>query len=175
MSRMAKKQLLVRDGVNICVDNGCVVVSGVRGTVRTNLGGLVSVAVRDREIILNLLKEKNFAMLGTAYILIKNAMDDVIDGFCVKLKMIGVGYKACVEGNFLRVCVGFSHYVYFRIPSTINVVVNDNVEISISGSNREDVVQFAKSVRAVKKPEPYKGKGIFYNDEKILMKEGKKK
>ena len=95
--------------------------------------------------------------------------------FLPRLKMIGVGFKASVNGNILRTYIGLSHDVCFLIPEGLKVVVANDVDITISGNNRNVVMQFAKTIRNMKKPEPYKGKGIFLNDEKIIRKEGKKK
>ena len=174
MSRIIKKELSVADGTIFSQSGNLFVVSGKLGNVSINLNGLVSID-SDSGLKFNSLEQQDTGMLGTAYVLVKNAMRDVLDGCEVTLKMVGVGFKASVIGRFLRVYVGLSHDVFFAIPDGVNVVISNDVEINIKGYNRCDVMQFAMAIRSIKKPEPYKGKGIFVNGEKVLRKEGKKK
>ena len=174
MSRIVKKKLKVIDGVNVCNDGYFFVVSGKTEKISVNLNGLVAVS-GDKDLSFQSLEDKDRGMLGSSYVLIKNAMNDVTNGFSAKLKMVGVGFKANVTGKFLRVYIGFSHDVFIAIPDALKVEVINDVDITVKGYNRSDVMQFARTVRDMKKPEPYKGKGIFLNDEKVVRKEGKKK
>ena len=174
MSRMIKKQLQVVDGSSFTVDRENFVVSGKLGKIAVNLNRLVSVDVNNG-IEIKSLQQQDRGMLGTTYVLIRNAMVDLKDGCQAKLKMIGVGFKACVTGKFLRIYIGFSHDVFVAIPDNISVEVSNDVDILIKGNNRNDVMRFARTVRDMKKPEPYKGKGIFLNNEVVVRKEGKKK
>ena len=174
MSRMVKKELPIIDGTMFSQSENSFVVSGKLGSVTIDLRGLVNVESNDG-LKFNSLEQQDTGMLGTTYVLVRNAMNDVKDGYGVNLKMIGVGFKASVNGKFLRTYVGLSHDVIFAIPQGLTVTVANDTEITIKGHNRSKVMQFARSVRDIKKPEPYKGKGIFLNNEKILRKEGKKK
>ena len=174
MSRMVKKQLKILDGVKLSNVDGGIAVSNSIGNIVVNTNNLVQV-VLDNGVSFKSCKEKDTGMLGTSYVLIKNAMEDLSKGYVANLKMIGVGFKASVNGNFLRLYIGFSHDVVVAIPKSLSVSVEADVNIKVSGCNRAVVMQFARMVRDLKKPEPYKGKGIFLNDERIIRKEGKKK
>ena len=175
MSRMVKKQLAVVENTKFSNSGDAFVVSGKLGNIKINLNKKVSVELEGNGLRFKSLTDEDNGMLGTSFVLVKNAMNDLQNGFTAKLKMVGVGFKANVVGKFLRVYVGFSHDVFFGIPEGITVEVKNDVEILIKGYNRHSVMQFARAIRDIKKPEPYKGKGIFLNDEKVLRKEGKKK
>ena len=171
---MVKKKLQVANGIKIEILDKCLQVRGKLGSESINLNGMVEVSCLD-DVDLKTLEEKDTGMLGTSYVLIKNAMKDLQDGVSAKLKMVGVGFKASVSGKFLRIYIGLSHDVFFAIPENLKVDVTNDTEIVITGNSRSKVMQFAMTIRNMKKPEPYKGKGIFLNDEKIVRKEGKKK
>ena len=174
MSRMVKKQLQILDGIKLSsLDNG-VVVSNSLGSIVVDTNGFVEIGI-ENGLSFKSLKDESNGMLGTSYVLVKNAMEDLVKGCVANLKMVGVGFKANVSGNFLRLYIGLSHDVVVAIPKGITVSVDADINIKISGNNRATVMQFARMVRDLKKPEPYKGKGIFLNDEKIIRKEGKKK
>jgi len=174
MSRMVKKQLQVLDGVKLSKEGDNLVVSGKLGNASINFNNLTEVDLKDG-LSFKSLVEKDEGMLGTSYVLVKNAMNDLTNGVSANLKMIGVGFKASVSGKFLRVYIGLSHDVFFAIPDGLTVAVNNDTDITIKGNNRSKVMQFAMTIRNMKKPEPYKGKGIFLNGEKVVRKEGKKK
>ena len=171
---MVKKELPIVEGTKISSNGSSVVVSGKLGSIDINLNQLVSVGT-EGGLSFKTLEDKDTGMLGTSYILVRNAMKDLTDGVVAKLKMVGVGFKASVSGKFLRVYIGLSHDVFFAVPQGIEVNVANDVEIEVKGNNREKVMQFARMIRDMKKPEPYKGKGIFLNGEKVVRKEGKKK
>lgn len=171
---MVKKELPIVEGTKISSNGSSVVVSGKLGSIDINLNQLVSVGT-EGGLSFKTLEDKDTGMLGTSYILVRNAMKDLTDGVVAKLKMVGVGFKANVSGKFLRVYIGLSHDVFFAVPQGIEVNVANDVEIEVKGNNREKVMQFARMIRDMKKPEPYKGKGIFLNGEKVVRKEGKKK
>ena len=174
MSRMAKKQLKVLDGIKISNVDGGIVVSNSIGHVMIDTKNLVQV-VLDDGVSFKSVSEYNDGMLGTVYVLVKNAMEDLTNGYVANLKMVGVGFKACVSGNFLRLYIGLSHDVFVAIPGGLSVSVDGDVNIKVSGHDRTTVMQFARVIRDLKKPEPYKGKGIFLNNENVVRKEGKKK
>ena len=175
MSRMVKKKLSIIDGTIFSQNNNSFIVSGRLGSAAVDLRGTVKVDVENSGLKFSSLEQQDNGMLGTAYVLIRNAMKDVQDGYEANLKMVGVGFKAGVVGKFLRLYVGLSHDVFFAIPDCLKVTVSNDVDINIKGYDRCDVMRFATAVRNIKKPEPYKGKGIFINGEKVLRKEGKKK
>ncbi len=174
MSRMIKKQLHIVDGIKFSTKGEMFVVSNEHGSVEINLNKMASISIENGLEFKSLVK-KDDGTLGTLYVLVKNAMNDLKNGVSAKLKMVGVGFKACVTGKFLRVYVGLSHDIFFAIPSDLTVEVSNDVDIVVKGYNRCSVMRFARMVRDIKKPEPYKCKGIFLNDEKIIKKEGKKK
>ena len=171
---MVKKELPIVEGTKISSNGSSVVVSGKLGSIDINLNQLVSVGT-EGGLSFKTLEDKDTGMLGTSYILVRNAMKDLTDGVVAKLKMVGVGFKASVSGKFLRVYIGLSHDVFFAVPQGIEVSVANDVEIEVKSNNREKVMQFERMIRDMKKPEPYKGKGIFLNGEKVVRKEGKKK
>lgn len=175
MSRMVKKKLQVVSGLTF---NSCelgINVSNSNGTVFVNTNGLVNINVDSECVKLKTNEKEDNGMLGTTYVTLRNAMNDLTQGYVAKLKMVGVGFKANVKGSFLNLYIGLSHDVVVAIPKGLSVSVDADVEITIKGYNRTNVMQFARTIRDLKKPEPYKGKGIFLNNEKILRKEGKKK
>ncbi len=174
MSRMVKKQLAIVDGSKFEKTIDGLVVSNKLGSVAVRLNGLVDVD-SENGLAFKSLQKEDAGMLGTSYVLVRNAMKDACDGYEANLKMVGVGFKASVNGNFLRVFVGLSHDICFAIPEGVKVAVANDVNINIKGYNRGVVKQFAMTIRSVKKPEPYKGKGIFIDNEKVIRKEGKKK
>lgn len=175
MSRMVKKLLPVIGNVSISKNDGFISVSNDKGTILINTNNLVDFENTDNNLKFISLTNEDNGMLGTIYVLVKDAMQDLTNGYEAKLKMIGVGFKASVNGKFLRLYIGLSHDVVVAIPDGLSVSVDADVNINIKGYDRAKVKQFACSIRSLKKPEPYKGKGIFLNDEKIIRKEGKKK
>ena len=175
MSRMVKKKLQVVNGLTFTPCEAGLNVLNSNGTILVNTNGLVDVKVNGDAVELKSNEKEDNGMLGTTYVAMKNAMNDLTNGCVAKLKMVGVGFKANVKGNFLNLYIGLSHDVVVAIPKGLSVSVDADVEITIKGYNRVSVMQFARTIRDLKKPEPYKGKGIFLNNEKILRKEGKKK
>ena len=174
MSRMVKKQLQVVDGIKFSSEDDNLIISGKLGTTSINFNKIVDVST-EGGLSFKDLSGNDTGMLGTSYVLVKNAMNDLTNGVVANLKMIGVGFKASIAGKFLRIYIGFSHDVFFAIPGGLSVQVNNDTDIVIKGNNRSVVMQFAMTIRNMKKPEPYKGKGIFLNGEKVVRKEGKKK
>lgn len=115
------------------------------------------------------------SIVGTVYASTKRAIKDIQDGFTAKLQFKGVGYKAVISDNMIMLFLGYSHLIYVPIPKDLDVKVTQNTNMTISGADRRSVMKLAMLIRNFRKPEPYKGKGIFVNDEKISIKEGKKK
>jgi large subunit ribosomal protein L6 len=177
MSRIGKQPVAVPAGVEVAVKDDLINVKGTLGAlalaqntlvkVENNAGTLSFTPVNDS-------REAN-AMSGTMRQLVNNMVNGVSKGFEKKLSLIGVGYKAQAQGAKLNLNVGYSHPVEIEMPAGIKVETPTPTEIVIKGADRQRVGQIASEVRAVRPPEPYKGKGIRYADEKVVIKETKKK
>jgi large subunit ribosomal protein L6 len=177
MSRIGKQPVAVPAGVEVAVKDDLINVKGTLGAlalaqntlvkVENNAGTLSFTPVNDS-------REAN-AMSGTMRQLVNNMVNGVSKGFEKKLSLIGVGYKAQAQGAKLNLNVGYSHPVEIEMPAGIKVETPTPTEIVIKGADRQRVGQIASEVRAVRPPEPYKGKGIRYSDEKVVIKETKKK
>ena len=172
MSRILKDCILIPNGISVLNSDNYLVISAGINSVKICLPFAVNIT--EGKIVI---KNSSFDadVLSTYFVLIKNAINDVVKPYSVAIKMVGVGYNATVVGKFLRLAVGFSHHIFLAIPQGVSVDVKNDVEISLSGCDRWAVSSFASLIRSFRKPEPYKGKGIFINNEKVLRKEGKKK
>ncbi len=175
MSRIGKLPITIPQGTTVTVNDGEVVVAGKGGELRLALHPAVSVAVENDTITVTPNNDSNEAnaLWGTIASRITNMVAGVNEPFEKKLVVEGVGYKVALAGSTLTLNVGFSHPVTVAVPEGITVAVEKN-EITVTGIDKVLVGQFAADVRAVKKPEPYKGKGIRYSDEVVRRKEGKR-
>lgn len=177
MSRVGKNPVPIPAGVEVTLSASEVAVKGPLGTLRRSLVSDVSVE-RDGENLrvkaLNDSKQAN-AMSGTTRALLANMIKGVSGGFEKKLMLVGVGYRAQASDNVLNLTLGFSHPVAHKMPEGIKVETPSQTEVIIKGMDKQRVGQVAADVRAYRKPEPYKGKGVRYADEVIVMKETKKK
>ena len=177
MSRVAKMPVSIPQGVDIAMKDNLINVKGALGTLALTQNSLVTVKNDDGKITFvpaNESREAN-AMSGTMRQLVNNMVVGVTKGFEKKLNLVGVGFKAQAQGAKLNLTVGYSHPVVMDMPAGIKVETPTPTEVVIKGSDRQRVGQIAAEVRAVRPPEPYKGKGIRYSDEKITIKETKKK
>jgi large subunit ribosomal protein L6 len=177
MSRVGKMPVVIPAGVDVSVKDDQISVKGTGGTLALAQSALVKVTNEGDKLSFapaNESREAN-AMSGTMRQLVNNMVVGVSKGFEKKLNLIGVGYKASAQGNKLNLAVGYSHPVNFDMPAGITVATPAPTEIVIKGADRQRVGQIAAEIRAVRPPEPYKGKGIRYSDEKITIKETKKK
>jgi len=177
MSRVGKMPVAVPEGVTVEVKQDQVSVKGKGGQLSLALTGLVKVENKDGKLSftpINESREAN-AMSGTVRQLVNNMVVGVTQGFEKKLSLVGVGYKAAAQGAKLNLAVGYSHPVNIDMPAGITVATPTPTEIVIKGADRQAVGQVAAKIREVRPPEPYKGKGIRYVDEKITIKETKKK
>jgi large subunit ribosomal protein L6 len=164
-------------GVEVSIKDDQVNVKGAGGALKTAVNKLVTITNESGKLNFapaNDSREAN-AMSGTMRQLVNNMVTGVTKGFEKKLNLIGVGYKAAAQGNKLNLAVGYSHPVNIDMPAGITVATPTPTEILIKGADRQRVGQIAAEIRAVRPPEPYKGKGIRYSDEKITIKETKKK
>lgn len=177
MSRIGKLPVAVPAGVDVVVNDTQVNVKGALGALSQNLNPLVKIENKAGSLTFVPVDESREAnaMSGTLRQLVNNMVNGVSKGFEKKLTLIGVGYKAAAQGAKLNLTVGYSHPVVIDMPAGIKVETPTPTEIVIKGADRQRVGQVASEVRAVRPPEPYKGKGIRYADEKVVIKETKKK
>ncbi len=177
MSRVGKMPVAVPQGVDVAIKDDQISVKGKGGTLSLTQNALVKVSNEGGKLTFlpaDESREAN-AMSGTKRQLVNNMVLGVTNGFEKKLSLVGVGYKAAAQGNKLNLTVGYSHPVNIEMPAGITVATPTPTEILIKGADRQRVGQIAAEIRAVRPPEPYKGKGIRYSDEKIVIKETKKK
>ncbi len=176
MSRIGKRVLSVPENVNVNVENNVVTVRGPKGELTLELVKNIEVKVTDEGVLVTMLKDDKFnhAMHGTTNANIKNMIIGVSEGYTKGLEIVGVGYKFNPQGNKLTINAGYSHPVVMEVPDGITVKGISNTEIELSGIDKEKIGEFAANIRKVRKPEPYKGKGIKYKGEVIRRKEGKK-
>ena len=175
MSRIGKKPILIPEKVDVKISNGLVVVSGPKGELKRNVNSLIKIEIKDKEIVLNIKNEDDKlekSLWGTERQLINNMIVGVNEGFSKKLEINGVGYRAATSGKSLTLSVGYSHPVEFKIPEGIDVSVEKNL-ITVSGIDKQQVGEISAQIRKIRKPEPYKGKGIKYIDEVVIRKAGK--
>ena len=177
MSRIGKKPIAVPSGVTANVEGQTVKVKGPKGALSVALHDDVAVKLEDGAIKVDPRFETKRALSqwGTSRTLISNLISGVTKGFERKLEINGVGYRAAVQGKNLQLALGYSHDVVYPIPEGITIATPKPVEIVITGSDRQKVGQVAAEIREYRPPEPNKGKGIKYSDERIFRKEGKKK
>jgi large subunit ribosomal protein L6 len=177
MSRVGKMPIVLPAGAEVAISAAQITVKGPMGVLTQSLNGLVSVANDNGTLNFspaNDGREAN-AMTGTLRALVNNMVSGVTKGYERKLNLVGVGYKAQAQGDKLNLSLGFSHPVVHQMPEGITCVTPIPTEILIKGINKQVVGQVAAEVRAYRKPEPYKGKGVRYSDEVVVIKETKKK
>lgn len=177
MSRVGKMLIAIPQGVDVAIKDNQINVKGALGALALSQNSLVNIkndAGKLAFVPVDESREAN-AMSGTMRQLVNNMVTGVTKGFEKKLSLIGVGYKAQAQGAKLNLTVGYSHPVVMDMPAGIKVETPTPTEVVIKGADRQRVGQIAAEVRAVRPPEPYKGKGIRYSDEKITIKETKKK
>lgn len=177
MSRIGKHPVALPQGVTAEVKDHNVTVKGKLGTLATHFTSEIEVKVADGKVVVTPHGESKHVrmMWGTVRNNINNMVKGVTEGFKMVLEIEGVGFRAAVQGKELVLQIGFSHEVKVAIPEGIAIKAEKPTVISISGADRQRVGQIAAEIRSLKKPEPYKGKGIKYQGEKIRRKEGKKK
>jgi large subunit ribosomal protein L6 len=177
MSRIAKYPVSVPDKVQVTVDKSKVVVKGPLGTLELPFTPNVVIKMEDGKVTFAAADETKAAnaLSGTMRATVANMVHGVKEGFSKKLNLVGVGYRAQAQGNKLNLSLGFSHPIVHSLPDGIKAETPTQTEIVIKGVDRQKVGQVAAEVRAYKPPEPYKGKGVRYSDEKVVIKETKKK
>ncbi len=174
MSRIGRKPVPIPSGVKVAVDAGTVSVQG-KEKLAIQIPGTITVEVQNDQVIVGREDDsrQSSALQGLTRSLINNMVLGVTKGFRKDLLIIGVGYKAQISGSKLVLNLGFSHTIEYTVPQGIKVTVAENTKIAIEGCDKQLVGEVAATIRRYKKPEPYKGKGIRYVDERIVLKEGK--
>lgn len=177
MSRVAKKPIDVPAGVEVAIDGQDVTVKGSKGSMALSLYPTVKLVREENQLKVIPKSEaaEHRAMAGTMRALINNMLTGVSKGFERKLQVVGVGYRAQVQDKVLNLTLGFSHPVVFTVPAGITVETPSPTEILVKGLDKQQVGEVAAKIRSYRPPEPYKGKGVRYADETIVLKEAKKK
>ena len=177
MSRVAKNPVVVPSGVEVVLAAGEVSIKGPLGTLKQALSGDVSVVREGASLLCKAQNDSTQAdaMSGTIRALLANMVQGVSKGFERKLNLVGVGYRAQAAGDTLNLTLGFSHPVAYKMPAGIKVETPTQTEIVLKGVDKQRVGQVAAEIRAFREPEPYKGKGVRYSAEVVILKETKKK
>lgn len=176
MSKIGKKPIVVAEGIEVKIDKGVLVAKGPKGTLSLEINPLSKAEVAEGKIIVGQArnsKESN-AVWGLTRSLIKNILIGVKEGYEKKLELQGVGFRMAIQGKKLNLALGFSHPVEVEIPDDLKINILENNILSIWGIDKQKVGQYAANIRALKKVEPYKGKGFRYLGEKVIRKVGKK-
>ena len=174
MSRVAKKPIEVPQGVTVTLGKDEVTLKGAKGQLSVKLGGGVKVAQDGKQLKVDF-DATNRVQAGATRAHLANVIEGVTKGYERKLELVGVGFRAAVQGKTLNLTLGFSHPVNYPVPEGITIEAPSQTEVVIKGIDKQKVGQVAAEVRAYRSPEPYKGKGVRYAGEKIELKEGKKK
>ena len=177
MSRTGKSPVAPVSGVTVSIDGRAVAVKGPKGAQNLQLMDAVDVRQDDEGIVVTPTNDTKQAQAawGTTRALIANMVKGVSEGFERRLLIQGVGFRAAMQGKDLKLSLGFSHEVVYQTPEGISIVTPTPTEVVVSGIDKQQVGQVAANIRAYRKPEPYKGKGVRYADEYVARKEGKKK
>ena len=174
MSRVAKKPISLPKGVEFKTTDDQVTVKGPKGSLSLARPAGVQFSVEDGVLQLSAADVADMPMAGTARAILANMVQGVSEGFTRKLELVGVGYRAAMQGKDLNLSLGFSHPTVYVAPEGVTLSTPTQTEILVSGADKQLVGEVAAKIRAYRKPEPYKGKGIRYAGEKIIMKEAKK-
>ena len=177
MSRVGKQPISIPRGVDVSITDQTVSVKGDKGSLTLELHPYIKVKQENGVLYLSPLCQEGayWAMCGTMRALVHNMVIGVTAGFEKRLQLVGVGYRAQAQGQTLSLSLGFSHPIEFSVPPGIIVETPSQSEIIVKGSDKQRVGEVAAKIRAYRPPEPYKGKGVRYAEERILMKEAKKK
>ncbi|WP_434342472.1 50S ribosomal protein L6 [Mycoplasma capricolum] len=176
MSRIGNRLLQIPNGVEVKIaENNLVTITGSKGTLSKQFSSLIKIEVEENKLITKRLNEQKHTkqLHGTTNSLLQGMLTGVSEGFKKELQITGVGYKAAVNGSKLNLSLGYSHPVEFEIPDGVVIQAVKPTELAITGIDKQLVGQVAANIRAYRKPEPYKGKGIKYKNETIIRKEGK--
>ena len=177
MSRIAKSPVELPQGTEFKLEGDIVTIKGSKGALTHQVNSEVELTHEDGVVKLAPRSGSRFAMAvtGTTRSLLSNMVTGVTEGFERKLELVGVGYRAQAQGNKLNLSLGFSHPVVYEMPEGVSVETPSQTEIVVRGSDKQKVGQAAAEIRRFRPPEPYKGKGVRYSDERVQLKEAKKK
>lgn len=177
MSRIANQPVTLPSGVEVKIDANEIAVKGSKGQLTLASSRLVKVEQNEGVLTISQIKDgkKAHAMSGTMRALLQNMVTGVSDGFERRLNLVGVGYRAAQQGQDLNLSLGFSHPVVYKAPEGISFEVIKQTEIVVRGIDKQRVGQVSAEIRSLRPPEPYKGKGVRYSDERVSLKEAKKK
>lgn len=178
MSRVANNPIVLPQGLEVSLENQTVKIKGRQGQLEHTIHQEVEIKKDDNVLTFaprTATSQQAVALAGTTRAIVGNMVQGVTQGFEKKLILVGVGYRAQIQGQLLNLTLGFSHPVSFKIPDGITIETPTQTEIVVKGVDKQKVGQVAANIRAFRPPEPYKGKGVKYSDEKIVMKETKKK
>ena len=179
MSRIGKKPVSIPKGVTVSVANAVVTVKGPKGTLTQEIDRDIVIEITETEVLVKRPTEqiRHRAMHGLYRSLISNLVKGVTDGYKKDLELVGVGFKATNDGNILDLALGYSHNIIFEVPKELKVTTTtekgQNPKIFLEGSDKQLIGQVAAKIRGLRKPEPYKGKGVRYSDEVVRRKAGK--
>ena len=174
MSRVAKKPIALPKGVELTVQDGTATAKGPKGTLSTAMPDDIKVSIEDGQAVLSTEDPGKVPLNGTLRSIVANMVHGVSTGFERKLELVGVGYRASMQGRDLNLQLGYSHPILFPVPEGITVATPTQTEVVVQGADKQLVGQVAAKIRGFRPPEPYKGKGVKYSDETIIRKEAKK-
>jgi large subunit ribosomal protein L6 len=175
MSRIGKLPITIPDKVHVEVQDHTVTVKGPKGTLAMAAHPAIDVQVKDRQLLCGRSSDEKFhkALHGLTRSLIANMVAGVTKGFERKLELVGVGYRASLLGQNLNISLGYSHPIVFPVPPGIKIEVKDQTQLTVSGTDKQQVGAVAAKLRSFRPPEPYKGKGVKYAEERVRRKAGK--
>ena len=175
MSRIGRLPIPIPDKVNVDVHDHAVTVKGPKGTLTMAAHPSIDVQVKDRQVVCGRPSDEKFhkALHGLTRSLIFNMVEGVTKGFERKLELVGVGYRAALLGQNLNMSLGYSHPIIYPVPPGVKIEVKDQTQVTVSGTDKQQVGAVAAKLRSFRPPEPYKGKGVKYAEERIRRKAGK--
>jgi large subunit ribosomal protein L6 len=174
MSRIAKDPVIVPEGVTINIVENLIELKGSKGELSINVHDSINFEMKDNQIIVNWSKDEHRAMAGTMRSLINNCVIGVSEGYTKNIKLNCVGYRANVQGKKITLTLGFSHPVEYLLPESVEAKSEGQTEFNLTSADKQLLGQVCAEIRAFRPPEPYKGKGIFVDNETIIRKERKK-
>jgi large subunit ribosomal protein L6 len=174
MSRVAKKPIALPKGVEVSVANDAIIAKGPKGTLSVAKPANIALKVEDGNVVFSTETAEQIALTGTLRAILANMVKGVSEGFERKLELVGVGYRAAMQGKDLNLSLGYSHPVLFTAPEGITIATPTQTEVVVSGADKQRVGEVAAKIRGFRPPEPYKGKGVKYAGEVIIRKEAKK-
>lgn len=175
MSRIGKQPVVIPAKVKVAIEGQTVSAEGPKGKVSRTFSDVVEIKVVDNTIVVAPRDQTRFAnaMYGTARSVIAGLVQGVSEGFTRNLEITGVGFKANLKGDVLDLALGYSHQILYKVPEGVKITVTDQTKVKVEGVDKQQVGQVAASIRSYYPPEPYKGKGVRYSDERVRRKEGK--